>query len=60
MANEDLDKLIAQARTVRMTAAQREEQRRSFVWGNTYIENSRLTKELLTTVAERGAAEAAS
>jgi hypothetical protein len=35
-----------------MTAEQKEEQRRSFAYGNTAIENTRITRELVDQVAD--------
>ncbi|HLG85873.1 MAG TPA: hypothetical protein VKZ79_01600 [Alphaproteobacteria bacterium] len=49
---EDLKKLVELAKAVRMTAPQVEEQRRSFAYGNTAIENPRITKELINQQAE--------
>lgn len=42
-----LEALIAKARTVTMTEAQLREQRISFVYGNTHIENERITREMV-------------
>lgn len=42
-----LDALIEKARTVTMTEAQLREQRISFVYGNTHIENERITREMV-------------
>lgn len=47
-----LKALIDAARSVRMTAAQKEEQRRSFAYGNTKIENKRITREMVDRQAE--------
>jgi hypothetical protein len=47
-----LTALIERARTVRMTSAQKEEQRRSFAYGNTKIENERITREMVKELAE--------
>ena len=44
---DDLDQLIEAARTAEFTADQREEQRRSFAYGNTKIENPRITRETI-------------
>jgi hypothetical protein len=49
---EDLKKLVELAKAIRMTAPQAEEQRRSFAYGNTAIENPRITKELVNQQAE--------
>jgi hypothetical protein len=42
-----LEALIAKARTVKMTEGQLREQRLSFVYGNTHIENARITREMV-------------
>ncbi len=47
-----LEKLIAQAKKVVASSADREEQRRSFAYGNTKIENSRITRELINREAD--------
>lgn len=44
---DDLDQLIEAARGAEFTAVQREEQRRSFAYGNTKIENPRITRETI-------------
>jgi len=49
---EKLTALIERARSVRMTRAQKEEQRRSFAYGNTKIENERITREMVKELAE--------
>lgn len=49
----DLDALIEAARHVTMTPAEREEQRRSFAFGNCAIENPLVTRELVDRVADR-------
>jgi len=49
---DDLDQLIEAAKTAEFTADQREEQRRSFAYGNTKIENSRITR---ATIDEQAA-----
>tara|TARA_R110002096_G_scaffold13334_3_gene47339 strand:- start:1417 stop:1611 length:195 start_codon:yes stop_codon:yes gene_type:complete len=51
--NHALDRLIELARSIEMTESQREAQRRSFVYGNTKIENDRITRELVDEQAER-------
>jgi hypothetical protein len=50
--NTSLDRLIELARSIDMTEAQREAQRRSFVYGNTKIENDRITRELVDEQAD--------
>jgi len=43
--NVSLKKLVDAARKVEMTPPQREEQRRSFAYGNTKIENDRMQEK---------------
>lgn len=52
-----LKKLLEAASKVEPTAAQREQQRRSFAYGNTHFENSRITREMIDHEAERLAKE---
>ena len=49
---DKLNALLRQARSVPMTPAEREAQRRSFVYGNTAFENDRITRELVDRVAD--------
>lgn len=49
----DLQRLIEAAKLVRPTAEHREEQRRSFAFGNTAFENSRITREMVNVQAEK-------
>jgi len=42
-----LEALIEKARMVTMTEAQLREQRISFVYGNTHIENERITRQMV-------------
>jgi hypothetical protein len=56
MAGE-LEQLLERARRVQMSAAQREEQRRSFAYGNTRIENPLITRETVDRQAEALKAE---
>jgi hypothetical protein len=42
-----LEALIAKAKKVKMTDGQMREQRLSFVYGNTHIENARITREMV-------------
>ena len=53
----ELDELLERARKVTMTPEDREAQRRSFAYGNTRIENQRITKETVNRAAERMASE---
>ena len=48
----NLDDLIAVARGARMTTDEKEAQRRSFAFGNTNIENERITRETIDQAAE--------
>ena len=50
--SNDLEKLISAAKTVDFTVEEKEEQRRSFAYGNTKIENSRITRELIDEQAK--------
>jgi hypothetical protein len=45
--------LIELAKSVRMSAGEKEEQRRSFAYGNTAIENRRITRSLIDEQAEK-------
>lgn len=49
----DLKKLIEAARAVQMSPAHAEAQRRSFAYGNAAIENSRVTRAMVDTEAEK-------
>jgi RNA-splicing ligase RtcB len=48
-----LDELIEATRKIAMTPEQAEEQRRSFAYGNTAIENALITREMIDEAAER-------
>ena len=50
--NYSISKLIEMAKAVKMTEAQQEEQRRSFVFGNTAFENPKITRKLIDEVAD--------
>jgi hypothetical protein len=50
---EKLGELLKAAKTTRLSPEQCEEQRRSFAYGNTNIENSRITRETVDTEAEK-------
>jgi hypothetical protein len=49
----DLKKLIEAAKTATPTPEHREEQRRSFVYGNTHLENESITREMVAHEAEK-------
>jgi hypothetical protein len=44
---KDLQELVDRARKIEMTPDQLGEQRRSFAYGNTHIENERITREMV-------------
>ncbi|MCK1334499.1 hypothetical protein ACVW1A_007652 [Bradyrhizobium sp. LB1.3] len=52
-----LKKLIEAAKTANPSPEHREEQRRSFVYGNTHFENSLITREMVDREAEKLAKE---
>ena len=49
---DKLSALIKKAKSVRMSRREAEEQRRSFAYGNTKIENDRITREMVDERAE--------
>jgi hypothetical protein len=49
----ELDRLIEVARRAEPSAEQREEQRRSFAYGNTAFENDLITREMVDRQADR-------
>ena len=51
MTNE-LKALLDAAKSIKMTPKEQEEQRRSFAYGNTKIENERITRETINLEAE--------
>lgn len=58
MEDHNLSRLIELARGVHMSEEQRNEQRNSFVYGNTKIENSNVTRELVEEISHRVPREA--
>lgn len=52
-----LSRLIEMAKAVRVSEKQREEQRRSFVYGNTAFENEEITRDMVDRQAEERATE---
>jgi hypothetical protein len=52
-----LETLIAKARKIEMTDRQLREQRLSFVYGNTHIENAMITREMVAEADEKVARE---
>jgi len=51
--SKELETLLEKARTVPMTEAERERQRRSFAYGNSKIENERVTRKMVDEQAEK-------
>lgn len=54
---KELQELIDRARKIEMTPEQASEQRRSFAYGNTHIENSRITRELIEDIDRKLASQ---
>ncbi len=50
---KQLKELLEAAKRVEMTRQQREEQRRSFAYGNAGLENDRITREMVDEQAEK-------
>jgi hypothetical protein len=50
---DDLKKLLEAAKSAKPTAEDREQQRRSFVYGNAYLENELITREMVDSEAEK-------
>lgn len=53
LMTEALKKLLEAAKTAKPTPEQREQQRRSFVYGNTHFENELITREMVDREAEK-------
>lgn len=47
-----LEELVEATKKIELSSEQKEEQRRSFAYGNTNIENSRITRETVDKEAE--------
>jgi hypothetical protein len=56
---EALKKLLEAAKTAKPTPEHREQQRRSFVFGNTHFENELITREMVDREAEKLAKDCA-
>lgn len=54
---KNLEELVRKARQIEMTSDQLREQRRSFVYGNTHIENERITREMVADADSKVEAE---
>lgn len=50
---KDLEELISRARSIEMSPDQLREQRRSFVYGNTHIENERITRQMVADLDDK-------
>ena len=50
--SKELEKLLAMAKTVKMTPGEQEKQRRSFAYGNARIENDQITWEKINKAAD--------
>lgn len=50
---EELKTRVEEARKIRMTEAEKAEQRISFVYGTTKIENENITKEMVYKIAKK-------
>jgi hypothetical protein len=50
-------RLLERAKGIRMSSGEREQQRRSFAYGNANIENEAVTRDVIDEVAERMARE---
>ncbi len=49
---EDIEKLLNLTKNIEMTPEEKEEQRRSFAYGNTHFENERITREMVDKIAD--------
>ncbi len=50
---KELQELVDRTRKIEMTDSQLREQRRSFAYGNTHIENERITREMVADIDAR-------
>ena len=50
---KDIQDLIKAAKNIVMTPEEKEQQRRSFAYGNTVIENPRITREMVYRAADK-------
>ncbi len=50
---DELERLVERARKVEMTPAELREQRQSFVYGNTHIENDVITREMVAKADQK-------
>jgi hypothetical protein len=52
MTNNSFSRLVEMARAIKLDDSQRDEQRRSFVYGNTAIENENITRSMVDDAAK--------
>jgi len=57
MSNDHLSQLLEIAKKIEMTSQEQEQQRRSFAYGNTKIENQDITREAIERAASVLAAD---
>jgi hypothetical protein len=57
MANEKLEELVIRTRKITMSSVQLREQRQSFAYGNTNIENERITRQMVAEADQKIEAE---
>jgi len=57
MPNDNLSQLLEIAKKIEMTSQEQEQQRRSFAYGNTKIENQDITQEAIERAASVLAAD---
>ena len=50
---EHLERLLEKARHIKMSEDQKREQRISFAYGNTHIENSNITRQMVAEADDR-------
>ena len=51
--SKDLEELVKRARNIEMSLDELRDQRRSFVCGNTQIENERITREMVAEADQK-------
>ena len=52
MSGQEFSELVERAKEIEMTPKQKEEQRRSFAYGNANIENDAVTRDVVNHAAE--------
>ena len=55
--NDKLEELVTRTRKITMSSGQLREQRQSFAYGNTNIENDRITREMVSEADRKIEAE---